>query len=110
VEDYEEAAKIKVAIAAAANNDSVGKVITLLKVRILMNESYTVSWFCALLFHYIAYNLIIYVYFLILQRAIKEERYNDAAFLRDKAGAGLVSSYGICLMGTLMNVFALWWK
>jgi len=45
-----------------------------------------------------------------LQRAIKEERYNDAAFLRDKAGAGLVSSYGICLMGTLMNVFALWWK
>jgi len=43
VEDYEEAAKIKVAIAAAANNDSVGKVITLLKVRILMNESYTVS-------------------------------------------------------------------
>lgn len=54
VEDYEEAAKLKVAIAAAANNDSVGKVITLLK------------------------------------RAIKEERYNDAAFLRDKAGAGLV--------------------
>jgi hypothetical protein len=43
VEDYEEAAKLKVAIAAAANNDSVGKVITLLKVGILMNEGYTVS-------------------------------------------------------------------
>jgi len=66
--------------------------------------------FCALLFHNIGYNLNIYVYFLILQRAIKEERYNDAAFLRDKAGAGLVSSYVICLMATCMNVFALWGK
>lgn len=43
VEDYEEAAKLKVAIAAAANNDSVGKVKTLLKVGILMNDGYTVS-------------------------------------------------------------------
>ncbi|XP_045819291.1 protein EXECUTER 1, chloroplastic [Trifolium pratense] len=54
VEDYEEAARVKVAIAAASNNDSVGKVISLLK------------------------------------RAIKEERYGDAALLRDNAGAGLV--------------------
>lgn len=54
VEDYEEAAKLKVAIAAASNNDSVGRVMSLLK------------------------------------RAIKDERYSDAAFLRDKAGAGLV--------------------
>ncbi|GAU30545.1 hypothetical protein TSUD_65550 [Trifolium subterraneum] len=54
VEDYEEAARLKVAIAAASNNDSVGKVISLLK------------------------------------RAIKEERYGDAARLRDNAGAGLV--------------------
>ncbi|KAI5386091.1 hypothetical protein KIW84_072602 [Lathyrus oleraceus] len=54
VEDYEEASRLQVAIAAASNNDSVGKVISLLK------------------------------------RAIKEERYHDAAFLRDKAGAGLV--------------------
>ncbi|PNX67512.1 protein EXECUTER, partial [Trifolium pratense] len=53
VEDYEEAARVKVAIAAASNNDSVGKVISLLK------------------------------------RAIKEERYGDAALLRDNAGAGL---------------------
>ncbi|KAI5419807.1 hypothetical protein KIW84_043825 [Lathyrus oleraceus] len=53
VEDYEEASRLQVAIAAASNNDSVGKVISLLK------------------------------------RAIKEERYHDAAFLRDKAGAGL---------------------
>ncbi|CAK8577951.1 unnamed protein product [Lathyrus sativus] len=54
VEDYEEASRLQVAIAAASNNDSVGKVISLLK------------------------------------RAIKEERYSDAVFLRDKAGAGLV--------------------
>ncbi|XP_050875141.1 protein EXECUTER 1, chloroplastic-like [Lathyrus oleraceus] len=54
MEDYEEASRLQVAIAAASNNDSVGKVISLLK------------------------------------RAIKEERYHDAAFLRDKAGAGLV--------------------
>lgn len=66
--------------------------------------------FCELLFHYIVYNLIMSVYFLILQRAIKEERYHDAAFLRDKAGAGLVSSYGIYLMATCMNVFELWWN
>ncbi|CAJ1936143.1 unnamed protein product [Sphenostylis stenocarpa] len=54
LEDYEDAARLKVAFAAAANNDSVGRVM-----------SY-------------------------LNRAIKEERYGDAAFLRDKAGAGLV--------------------
>ncbi|KAK7363071.1 hypothetical protein VNO77_05200 [Canavalia gladiata] len=54
LEDYEDAARLKVAIAAAANNDSVGRVMSL------------------------------------LNRAIKEERYGDAAFLRDKAGAGLV--------------------
>ncbi|KAK7319491.1 hypothetical protein RJT34_04212 [Clitoria ternatea] len=54
LEDYEDAARLKVAIAAAANNDSVGRVMS----------------------H--------------LSRAIKEERFGDAAFLRDKAGAGLV--------------------
>ncbi|KAG5014968.1 hypothetical protein JHK85_021104 [Glycine max] len=48
LENYEDAARLKVAFAATANNDSVGR------------------------------------------RAIKEERYGDAAFLRDKAGAGLV--------------------
>nr|DAD40940.1 TPA_asm: hypothetical protein HUJ06_015263 [Nelumbo nucifera] len=53
-EDYEEAAKLKVAIAAAATNDTVGKVTS----------------------HF--------------NRAIKEERYQDAARLRDYAGAGLV--------------------
>ncbi|MED6106550.1 executer 1 [Stylosanthes scabra] len=54
LEDYEDAARLKVAIAAASTNDSVGRVM-----------SY-------------------------LNRAIKEERYTDAAFLRDNAGAGLV--------------------
>nr|GME10005.1 protein EXECUTER 1, chloroplastic [Ipomoea batatas] len=54
-EDYEEAAKLKVGIAAAATNDTVGKVIS----------------------H--------------LNNAVKEELYADAAFIRDHAGAGLVS-------------------
>ncbi|KAI9110431.1 hypothetical protein K1719_018591 [Acacia pycnantha] len=54
MEDFEDAARLKVAIAAAATHDSVGRVIS----------------------H--------------LNKAIEEERYTDAAFLRDKAGAGLV--------------------
>ncbi|XP_076960636.1 protein EXECUTER 1, chloroplastic-like [Bidens hawaiensis] len=53
-EDYEDAARIKVAIAAAANNDTVGRVMSQ------------------------------------LNKAIKEERYKDAAFVRDYASAGLV--------------------
>lgn len=53
-EDYEGAARLKVAIAAAATNDAVGRVIS----------------------H--------------LNRAIEEECYNDAALIRDYAGAGLV--------------------
>ncbi|KAF5936922.1 hypothetical protein HYC85_024428 [Camellia sinensis] len=53
-EDYEDASRLKVAIAAAATNDTVGRVMS----------------------H--------------LNRAIQEERYQDAAFIRDYAGAGLV--------------------
>nr|KAJ0185455.1 hypothetical protein LSAT_V11C900502270 [Lactuca sativa] len=53
-EDYEEAARIKVAIAAAATNDTVGRVMSQ------------------------------------LNKAIKEERFKDAAFVRDHASAGLV--------------------
>ncbi|KAK8476489.1 hypothetical protein V6N11_021019 [Hibiscus sabdariffa] len=53
-EDYEDAARLKVAIAAASRNDTVGRVIS----------------------H--------------LNRAVLEERFMDAAFLRDNAGAGLV--------------------
>ncbi|KAJ4967475.1 hypothetical protein NE237_019324 [Protea cynaroides] len=53
-EDFEEAAKVKVAIAAAATKDTVGSVISHFK------------------------------------RAIREERYCDAAFFRDHAGAGLM--------------------
>ncbi|KAF5206609.1 Executer 1 protein [Thalictrum thalictroides] len=53
-EEYEYASKLKVAIAAAASNDVVGRVITQ------------------------------------LNRAIEEERYQDAAFYRDYAGAGLM--------------------
>ncbi|KAA0031451.1 hypothetical protein IC582_000227 [Cucumis melo] len=53
-EDYQDAARLKVAIAALATNDTVGRAM-----------SY-------------------------LHRAIEEERYHDAAFIRDNAGAGLV--------------------
>ncbi|CAH8369097.1 unnamed protein product [Eruca vesicaria subsp. sativa] len=53
-EEYEDAARLKVAIAAAATNDAVGRVMS-------------------------SFN-----------RAVLEERYKDAVYLRDKAGAGLV--------------------
>ncbi|XP_057496430.1 protein EXECUTER 1, chloroplastic [Actinidia eriantha] len=53
-EDFIDASRLKVAIAAAATNDTVGRMMS----------------------H--------------LNRAIKEERYGDAAFIRDYAGAGLV--------------------
>ncbi|GKB55564.1 executer 1, chloroplastic-like protein [Tanacetum coccineum] len=51
-EDYEDVARIKVAIAAAATNDTVGRVMAQ------------------------------------LNKAIKEERYKDASFIRDYASAG----------------------
>ncbi|CAN8327293.1 unnamed protein product [Cochlearia groenlandica] len=53
-EDYEDAARLKVAIAASATNDAVGRVM-------------------------FSFN-----------RAVLEERYKDAVYLRDEAGAGLV--------------------
>lgn len=53
-EDYADAARLKVAIAAAVENDTVGEVMS----------------------H--------------LNRAIKNEHYRDAAFIRDHAGTGLV--------------------
>ncbi|XP_047336481.1 protein EXECUTER 1, chloroplastic-like isoform X2 [Impatiens glandulifera] len=53
-EDYQDAARLKVSVAAAATNDVVGMVIS----------------------H--------------LNKAIVEERYQEASFLRDNAGAGLV--------------------
>uniref|UniRef100_A0A803MCB2 Protein EXECUTER 1, chloroplastic n=1 Tax=Chenopodium quinoa TaxID=63459 RepID=A0A803MCB2_CHEQI len=53
-EDYEVAARLKVAIAAAGTKDAVGSVMCYLK------------------------------------NAIEEERYQDAVFVRDNAGAGLV--------------------
>ncbi|CAN4111974.1 unnamed protein product [Withania somnifera] len=53
-EDYEDAARLKVAIAAAATNDIVGRVMS----------------------H--------------VHKAVEEERYRDAVFMRDYAGTGLV--------------------
>ncbi|KAK4744948.1 hypothetical protein SAY87_011260 [Trapa incisa] len=58
MEDYEEAGRLKVAIAAAAINDTVGKTTAF------------------------------------LNRAIAEERYKDAALIRDTAGAGLLGWWG----------------
>lgn len=55
VEDFEDAARLKVAIAAASTNDVVGRVISR------------------------------------LNTALQEERYQEAAFFRDNAAAGLVS-------------------
>jgi len=108
LEDYEDAARLKVAFAAAANNDSVGRVMSYLNVIILTtwcffgSQSFSIlaTNFCAFFFHnpIRIYILNLFVSFPNFQRAIKEERYGDAAFLRDKAGAGLVSSDRICLM------------
>ncbi|KAI9073624.1 hypothetical protein K1719_044409 [Acacia pycnantha] len=77
MEDFEDAARLKFAIAAAATHDSVGRVIT----------------------H--------------LNKVIEEQRYTDAAFLRDKAGAGLVGwwsgiskdandPHGVIVLGNLL--------
>lgn len=83
-------------IAAASNNDNVGRVMSHLNVGIFTdmilfliveNCFYTTLNFCTLIFHNLVYILNRYVYFAIFQRAIKEERYSDAAFLRDKVGA-----------------------
>lgn len=105
LEDYEDAARLKVAFAAAANNDSVGRVMSYLNVRILTtccsfnSQSFSIQIF-GFFFHnpIRIYILNMFVYFRNFQRAIKEERYGDAAFLRDKAGVGLVSSDRICLV------------
>jgi hypothetical protein len=67
-EDYEDAARLKVAIAATATNDAVGKV---------MSTFY---------------------------RALLEERYKDAVYLRDKAGAGLVSSLFVFFLVSFITV------
>ncbi|XP_042406850.1 protein EXECUTER 1, chloroplastic-like [Zingiber officinale] len=64
-EDYEDAAKLKLAMSGAAKKDVVGTALT------------------------------------IMNRAIEEERYNDAAFIRDHAGAELVGWWaGISEDGT----------
>lgn len=63
-EDYEDASSLKVAIAALATKDAVGRVMS------------------------------------ILTRAIEEERYQDAAFVRDFAGAGLVGWWSGISEGT----------
>lgn len=75
-EDYEDAARLKVAIAAASSNDTVGRVMS-----------------C-------------------LDNAVKEERFGDAALLRDFAGAGLVgwwagvSENAVDPYGCIINVSA----
>lgn len=77
-EHFEDAARLKVAIAAAASNDTVGIVMSKLNVG-----------------HFTLHFLLLMPFFwlidILIQRAIEEERYQDAAFMRDNAGAGLVS-------------------
>ncbi|GFY90098.1 UvrB/UvrC domain protein [Actinidia rufa] len=90
-EDFTDASRLKVAIAAAATNDTVGRMMS----------------------H--------------LNRAIKEERYGDAAFIRDYAGAGLArrlqnvdfgsSSQNVVYFGfellpvlSMASLIWLWWS
>jgi len=87
LEDYDDAATLKVAIAAVAKDDTVGTVISNLNVSIF---SPIVFLFSAFSLHSIGLSLFC---FRIFQRAVEEERYSDAAFLRDEAGTGLVSSH-----------------
>lgn len=72
------------AIAAAATNDTVGKVMSYLNVRerckFVTGKDYS-----------ICKHVCLVLILLLLQRAIEEERYMDAAFVRDYANAGLVS-------------------
>lgn len=76
-EEYEDAVKLKLAIAGATENDIVGTAISTMNVRYL---SYV----------FIMFKLIFFLIVLLLQRAIEEENYNGAAHIRDHAGAGLV--------------------
>ncbi|KAL4580983.1 hypothetical protein LXL04_017189 [Taraxacum kok-saghyz] len=89
-EDYEEAARIKVAIAATSTNDTVGIVISQMNVRdycTLLSLGSITFTSTNLQLQYLYYYFSI---FFMLQKAIKEERYKDAAFVRDNASAGLV--------------------
>lgn len=63
-EDYKDAAKLKVGIAAAAANDTVKRVISQ------------------------------------LNKAVEEERFDDAAFIRDNAGVGLIGWWAGISQGT----------
>lgn len=90
-EDYEEAGRLKVAIAAASTGDAVGRVMSYLKVGTWTSLNHLLIP----LFSSTNISLSL-AYCLEFQSAINEERYQDAAFMRDNAGAGLVGFFGTC--------------
>lgn len=90
-EDYEEAGRLKVAIAAASTVDTVGRVMSCLKVGTWTSLNHLlIPLFCST-------NILLSLVFCFeFQSAINEERYQDAAFMRDNAGTGLVGVFGTC--------------
>lgn len=88
-EDYEDAARLKVAIAAAATNDTVGRVMAYLNVWKTSLES--IFWLVFLPFNLLCVRVRVWLSF--FQKAVVEERFQDAAYIRDNAGAGLVSYF-----------------
>ena len=98
LEAYEDAARIKVAIAAAATNDSVGRVMSHLNVWFFPQMT-LIRWKESILLYFPFYDLMYILNLLFIplfQSVLEKEQYSDAAFLRDKAGAGLVSMHKLC--------------
>lgn len=94
MEDYEDAATLKVAIATVATKDTVGTAISHLKVPVFTPLLFLLSLcipFDLLVVTSLVSSKVLLCVSLTFQRAIEEERYSDAAFLRDEAGTGLVS-------------------
>lgn len=91
------------AIAAAARSDTVGRVMSHLEVVFLhffgskMYLCLSIFYFWLIITHACYVFLVKYLTFNCsasfnqLQKSVEEERYGDAALIRDRAGAGLVS-------------------
>lgn len=79
-EDFQEAAKLKIAIAEATSKDSIAEIMSQLKVKIMVDVNHMLA------------ILQILVFFCFPQDAIDEERYHDASRLCRITGSGLVIS------------------
>ena len=90
------------AIAAAATSDTIAKVMSHLNVGIfllllfvqvsfILYVGSSMSRFFSFCLHDNKLSLSLFDLWSMMQRAVQEERYGDAALLRDYAGAGLVS-------------------